>query len=72
MHCWIAPATRILEVVDQQQADLIVLGTRCPDDSVERLPGSTAYPVISKAYCRVLSVPAVFDRTGNQEDRKAA
>lgn len=67
-----APATRILEVMAERQADLIVLGTRPTNDSDERLPGSTAYPVISNASCPVLSVPAISDRAWNQEDRKAA
>ncbi len=46
-----APATWILEVMDERQADLIVFGTRRTDDSDERLPGSTADPVISNASC---------------------
>jgi len=67
-----APATRVLEVMDERQADLIVLGTRRTDDWDEPLPGSTVYPVISNASCPVLSVPAISDRAWNQEDRRAA
>jgi nucleotide-binding universal stress UspA family protein len=67
-----APSIRILEVVNAQQTDLIVLGTRRTDDWVQPSPSSTAYPVISNASCPVLSVPAICDRAGNQEDRIAA
>ena len=71
-------ATRILAVAKEQHADLIVLGTRQPSASVERLPGATVYPVISNASCPVLTVPnllmpqAVFPRMWDREILKAA
>jgi len=51
-------ATQILELSEKLPADLVVLGSRRNDDFSARLPGSTAYPVLSNALCPVLAVPA--------------
>lgn len=51
-------ATQILELAEKLPADMIVLGSRRTTGLGGRLPGSTAYPVISNALCPVLTVPA--------------
>ena len=70
-----SPAMRILAAAQEQQADLIVLGTRRTALG-ERLPHLSAYEVISKASCPVLTVPdgtAIADgRLGNGERPRAA
>lgn len=50
------PADGILNAADQCQADLIVMGVRHPDFSFSHLPPATAYKVVCRAPCPVLTV----------------
>ncbi len=54
------PAEKILEVAEEEQADLIVLGLRNVKGIVRatHLPAAVAHQVISQATCPVLTVPA--------------
>jgi nucleotide-binding universal stress UspA family protein len=54
------PAEKILEVADEEQADLIVLGLRNVKGIVRatHLPTAVAHQVISHATCPVLTVRA--------------
>ncbi len=52
------PAARaILEVADQENASLIVLGTRGPSSAAELLLGSVSTEVLRFARCPVMAVP---------------
>lgn len=70
-----SPAMRILAAAQERQADLIVLGTRRTALG-ERLPHVSAYAVMSKASCPLLTIPdgtAIEDgRLGNGERQRAA
>ena len=53
-----APAARtILEVADEENASLIVLGTRGPSSAKELLLGSVSSEVLRFARCPVMAVP---------------
>lgn len=52
------PADGILKAAEQHKADLIVLGVRQPDHSFSHLPPATAYKVVCRAPCPVLTVRA--------------
>jgi nucleotide-binding universal stress UspA family protein len=52
------PAARlILEVADEENASLIILGTRGPSSATELLLGSVSAVVLRFARCPVLAVP---------------
>jgi nucleotide-binding universal stress UspA family protein len=51
-----APADGILKAADEYKADLVVMGVRHPDFSFSHLPPATAYKVVSRAHCPVLTV----------------
>jgi nucleotide-binding universal stress UspA family protein len=51
-----SPADGILKVADEYKADLIVMGVRHPDFSFSHLPPATAYKVVCRAHCPVLTV----------------
>ena len=53
-----APAQRIVQTADSQQADLIVMGTRGRTGVQRMLIGSVAERVLRAATCPVLVVPA--------------
>jgi nucleotide-binding universal stress UspA family protein len=50
------PARTILEVADEENASLIVLGTRGPSNAAELLLGSVSTEVLRYARCPVLAV----------------
>ncbi|HSR32100.1 MAG TPA: universal stress protein [Anaerolineae bacterium] len=52
-----APARTILEVAGEENASLIVLGTRGPSSAAELLLGSVSVEVLRFARCPVLAVP---------------
>jgi len=52
-----APARVILDVADQENASLIVLGTRGPSSTAELLLGSVSTEVLRLARCPVMAVP---------------
>lgn len=51
-----SPSEALLRIAEEKNADLIVLGSRRAETVAARLPGSTSYPVISNAFCPVLTV----------------
>lgn len=52
------PAARVvLEVADQENASLIVLGTRGPSSTAELLLGSVSTEILRLARCPVMAVP---------------
>ena len=51
------PARVILETADEENASLIVLGTRGPSSTAELLLGSVSTEVLRLARCPVLAVP---------------
>lgn len=51
-----APADGILKAADEKSADLIVMGVRHPDHSFSHLPPATAYRVVCRAPCPVLTI----------------
>jgi len=50
------PAETILKVAREQQADLIVLGVRSPEELAAQRIGNVAYRVVTEADCPVLTV----------------
>ncbi len=50
------PADQILKTAEELQSDLIVMGARHPDFSLNQLPPATAYKVVCWAHCPVLTV----------------
>jgi nucleotide-binding universal stress UspA family protein len=50
------PATEILRYAQDTQADLIVMGAKARAGLAGHVPGTTAYRVVSKAHCPVLTV----------------
>jgi nucleotide-binding universal stress UspA family protein len=51
------PAQVILQVADEENASLIILGTRGPSSAAELLLGSVSTEVLRRARCPVLAVP---------------
>ncbi len=51
------PAQVILHVADEENASLIVLGTRGPSSAAELLLGSVSTEVLRRARCPVMAVP---------------
>jgi nucleotide-binding universal stress UspA family protein len=49
-------ADGILKAASEYKADLIVMGVRHPDFSFSHLPPATAYKVVCRAPCPVLTV----------------
>jgi nucleotide-binding universal stress UspA family protein len=49
-------ADMILKTADEMRADLIVMGARRPDFSINQMPPATAYKVVCWAHCPVLTV----------------
>jgi nucleotide-binding universal stress UspA family protein len=49
-------ADEILKTAEDMQADLIVMGARHPDFSLNQMPPATAYKVVCWAHCPVLTV----------------
>jgi len=47
----------ILQVADEENASLIVLGTRGPSSAAELLLGSVSAEVLRRARCPVMAVP---------------
>jgi nucleotide-binding universal stress UspA family protein len=50
-------AQMILQVADEENASLIILGTRGPSSAAELLLGSVSTEVLRRARCPVLAVP---------------
>jgi nucleotide-binding universal stress UspA family protein len=50
------PADEILKAADDLGADLIIMGARHPDFSINQLPPATAYKVVCWAHCPVLTI----------------
>lgn len=51
------PAQLILQVADEENASLIILGTRGPSSAAELLLGSVSAEVLRRARCPVMAVP---------------
>jgi nucleotide-binding universal stress UspA family protein len=51
------PAQVILQVADEENASLIILGTRGPSSAAELLLGSVSTEVLRRARCPVMAVP---------------
>lgn len=50
------PAAEILRYAEETKADLIVMGAKARRGLAGHVPGTTAYKVVSKAHCPVLTV----------------
>jgi nucleotide-binding universal stress UspA family protein len=50
------PADEILKAADEVGTDLIIMGVRHPDFSINQLPPATAYKVVCWAHCPVLTI----------------
>lgn len=50
------PADVILKTADDMRAELIVMGARHPDFSINQMPPATAYKVVCWSHCPVLTV----------------
>lgn len=50
------PAGEILRFAEETNADLIVMGAKARAGLAGRMPGTTAYKVVSKSHCPVLTV----------------
>ncbi len=57
------PARAILDAMDQQEPDLLVLGTSARGPWGRALVGSVASEVMSQAWCDVLIVPELAQQT---------
>jgi nucleotide-binding universal stress UspA family protein len=63
------PAAEILRYAEDTRADLIVMGAKARTGLAGHVPGTTAYKVVSKAHCTVLTVrtQAVREKEGARE-----
>jgi len=66
-----AAATEILHYAEETKADLIVMGAKARSGLAGHVPGTTAYRVVSKAHCPVLTVRTQAERV-KERAREAA
>jgi nucleotide-binding universal stress UspA family protein len=64
-------AGEILHYAEETKADLIVMGAKARRSLAGHLPGTTAYKVVSKAHCPVLTVRTQAERV-KERAREAA